>query len=751
MELVRDTVLSLGVSQHANVALAFRYGIICDAPTTDFYYQSKGKNNEDGSLTAKGFIDGIKVEIVINGSVIVTALPIQKEFKTKVGVKARDTIEGAFWGSERFTLQHIVALRKKYLAFPERTATASLRKEIALIANEMSVAKSDRYTLYSQEKDSLNGPDKSDSEVIEVNKESVISTLNMHYDPWITGDELYFLQIPEKEWPAILRSTSIVDLSNLSVSSDVVSRINQYHSQGEKTDIEKIYGLNSVDSSLNVAGRSLKEFLIDLDPEQKEILSKIKDDGPYLLKGSAGTGKSIVGLYHIKDLIVSRASESLFDEDNALYGVITYTNTLVDANSAILENIMPGTVEARVHHTTLDKIVFKLASSYLGIPSRTIYKKRLDSSGISNWLSRFVKPSLSAIDCEIVSKIGWDYVAEEIEELIYGNNITNINQYLSQDRRGRKRGLRANERQAVWICYEAISVMCEEKGARTFGMLRVAALKQLDNDPLWPRYNALFVDEAQDLSKVSRLLCLGLVKNAKSLIMAADTGQSIYTIPPTWSETHEVFNFRGRRSLKLQKSYRSTAEISIAIEPLRLDPGDDDDKSILPKPVRSGPKPSWVEVPLASQGDGVCELVVKYTRSDENSVNAGQIAIIVADNQRAEFYRKTLHSNGLPAQVVSKANPIVLSGGCVHIVTAHSSKGLGFPIVIVPDVHGDYYPTRISLAQCSDDQQREQVFEKHQRLLYVALSRASSFLHMIVDPHYPSQFVSKLSRYQDWE
>jgi superfamily I DNA/RNA helicase len=751
MELVRDTVLSLRISQHASVALAYRYGIICQASTINFYYQTKGKDNQDGSLTAKGVIDNVKVEIVIYGSTIKTALPTQKEFKTKVGVKSRDLIEGAFWGSDRFTLQHVVDLRNKYLESPKSMTVASLRKEISLISKQLSADDSDTITVHPPLKPTTSVTQPAGTELLVPNNEPDIADSITHHDPWITGDELYFLEVPETEWKAIITSSSIVDLPDLNVSADVVSRINQYCSTGEKTDIEKLYALNSEDSSLNVSGRPLQDFMIDLDPEQKKILSKIKEDGPYLIKGGAGTGKSIVGLYHIRDVILSRANESLFDYDTASYGVITYTNTLVDSNSAILESIMPGNVDTLVNHTTLDKLTFKLASTYLGISSRNIVNKRLDSSGISNWLSRFVKPSQSAADWEIISKLGCDYVAEEIEQIIYGNNISILDDYLTQSRRGRKRRLRANERQAVWNSYTAFSEICASKGVTTFGMLRVAALKQLDKDPMWPRYNALFVDEAQDLSKVSRLLCLGLVKNAQSLIMAADTAQSIYTVPPTWSETHKSFDFRRRRPLKLEKSYRSTAEISEAIEPLRLDPGDDDDKSMIPKPVRSGPKPSWVELPLALQGDGVCEIVLSYIRNDKKSVNAGQIAIIVADNKRAEFYLKALRLHDLPAQIVGKGRPILLNGSCVHIVTAHSSKGLGFPVVIVPDVHSDFYPSRISLAQCIDDQQKEQVFENQQRVLYVALSRASSFLHMVVDPHNPSQFVEKLYKSQHWE
>jgi hypothetical protein len=42
----------------------------------------------------------------------------------------------------------------------------------------------------------------------------------------------------------------------------------------------------------------------------------------------------------MRDLIVSRVGESMHDETPAQYGVITYTNTLVDANRKLLANIM---------------------------------------------------------------------------------------------------------------------------------------------------------------------------------------------------------------------------------------------------------------------------------------------------------------------------------------------------------------------------------------------------------------------------
>lgn len=91
-----------------------------------------------------------------------------------------------------------------------------------------------------------------------------------------------------------------------------------------------------------------------------------------------------------------------------------------------------------------------------------------------------------------------------------------------------------------------------------------------------------------------------------------------------------------------------------------------------------------------------------------------------------------------------------MEGENVHVVTAHTSKGLGFPFVFVPDVGSANYPWGVVMNTTRDDGQRDQILESEQRLLYVALSRASHRLFMTVDSIHPSPFVSKLDRQSHW-
>ena len=200
----------------------------------------------------------------------------------------------------------------------------------------------------------------------------------------------------------------------------------------------------------------------------------------------------------------------------------------------------------------------------------------------------------------------------------------------------------------------------------------------------------------------------------------------------------------------LSRSYRATQQIGLAIAPLRADPGDDDDQSPNASPVFSGPRPKWIDAPLARHTAVVAEELQKLLEASNPPINAGQVAIVVRDSQRAARYLSVLAAQGINATLVEKHSPLRLSGNQVHIVTAHSCKGLGFPIVYVVDVHANSYPAKFVLDRARDDQQREQILENEQRLLYVALSRASHRLTMVADPEQPSPMLKRLDRSGMW-
>jgi len=563
--------------------------------------------------------------------------------------------------------------------------------------------------------------------------------------PWISSDELFLLHVPQALWAGVLAAGSMERLQSGTLDAGTRAIIEDYWTNPNPTQVEKLYSLGSGQSATNIAKQSLSAFLLVLDPEQKGALQKLKDDGPYLLKGSAGTGKSLVGLYHIRDMIIKRAGVSLFDSQSATYGVITYTNTLVDANFALLRSITPASEHAGIRCSTLDKMAYGLVEQALGARPNA-----LNTEGISNWINEHIGLELDAKSAEVLERLGSDYVADEIEQVIVGNGLESSRDYVDTERRGRKRGLREFERLAVWDIYERFLRLAEKRHVQTFEQWRAIALKFLRANPNHSKFSSLFVDEAQDFSKVARQLCLELVGDPKNLLLAADTGQSIYALPVSWRQSDPRFDFRRRKPILLARSYRATWQIGAAIAPLRTDPGDEEDSSSNASPVFSGPKPSWIDAPRLRHAELVCAEVQTLLANKENPINAGQIAIIVRDAPSMARYERALSQRGIASELVVKGSPLQINGTRVHIVTAHSSKGLGFPVVFVPELHADVYPWRMLVDKAKDEQQREQIEEAEQRLIYVALSRASHQLCIVVDPDFPSPFVRKLDRKAHW-
>lgn len=569
--------------------------------------------------------------------------------------------------------------------------------------------------------------------------------ISIEHLSWLCEDDLYLLNVPMELWSAILSAGSLENLTSCDIDEDIRWRLLDYWSNPAPTQVEKLYTLAPGQALETIAQQPLANFLIALDPEQKQALQRIKDDGPYLLKGSAGTGKTLVGLYHIRDMILTRAGESLFDEGEARFGVITYTNTLVDASQAVLEAITPVAIHGKILCSTLDKIAYELASRALGRRPNP-----LGIAGLAAWIADSVVPKLTGTTAELLDRLGPRYLANEIEQVIVGNGLESVDEYVSFERRGRKRGLREPERRDVWVVYEELRALCSARNVQTFEQIRTIARQYLKSNPNYPRFAVLFVDEAQDFSREARRLCLELVRDPKHLVLAADTGQSIYTVPASWRSADVRFNFQRRRPIMLEKSYRTTREIGRAIASLRLDPGDEDDRSSDAVPVFSGPKPRWIEAPLCEHARVITEEVDRIVRRQGSPINPGQVAIIVRDTMSAQRFRSALKERGIAAQVIDKDSGLRLKGEGVHIVTAHSAKGLGFPIVFVPEVHEETYPWLFALEGAKDAQHREQILDAEQRLLYVAMSRASHLLIMLVASDKPSPFVQKLDRNAHW-
>lgn len=229
---------------------------------------------------------------------------------------------------------------------------------------------------------------------------------------WITEEELWLLQIPRQHWEGIL-SAADAEAVEVSVPHEIRVRVESYVTSPAGTHVGRVYtlGEDGVDS---VMSRPLHEFLTALDPEQQRVIQSGLNNGPYLVRGGPGTGKSLIGLHAIEAVVKNRQSESLFAATGRpRFGVITYTNTLSGFNESLIRHIRErADDEAVIECSTLDKIVYRLAEVALG---RKPEPRSRDQ--VQGWMRHDVISMLGAAELHLVERLGLAYVVEEIEKV----------------------------------------------------------------------------------------------------------------------------------------------------------------------------------------------------------------------------------------------------------------------------------------------------------------------------------------------
>lgn len=553
---------------------------------------------------------------------------------------------------------------------------------------------------------------------------------------WITEEELWLLKVPEQYWTVVLNSSDAEAISD-SVPNELRQRIESYVTSPASSQIGRVYSLGD-DGVQALLERPLYEFLTALDAEQHRVIQTGLNRGPYLVRGGPGTGKSLIGLHATLAFVKNRRGEYplLPGEDRPRFGVLTYTKTLSTFNESLIKHIAKSAQgDAEIVCSTLDAIVHDLALMALGRKPQP-----RANTEVEGWMRKRILPRLDVNAQTLVERLGLTYIVEEFEKVIHDYDIDGRDAYLVIERRGRQIPLHQSDRETVWSIYERYRQYRERDKIDSWSFMRKLALSELRARTDYPRFNALFVDEVQDLSLTSRRLILALVRDPKFLLLTDDPAQSLYIYPPKWADVDSSLRFGKGRSFILRRNYRTTIEIYRALEPLRADAEDDESKIGRPMPQFSGPQPVWLSAAMGEHPT----LVASVTRSMNQRYPLGNMAVIVRNKQQAAEHVQVLRGAGIKAVAVNREQRIDLAGDAVHVITAHSSKGLEFPVAIVPNVADSTYPGHDRGTQTLEEQ--EERVDAARRLLYVALSRACRELVMITDLGEPSRFEEQLDR-----
>ena len=296
-------------------------------------------------------------------------------------------------------------------------------------------------------------------------------------------------------------------------------------------------------------------------------------------------------------------------------------------------------------------------------------------------------------------------------------------EYVNADRANRGFGLTPAMRQKMYDAFLAYQKELKRRGQLDWGDVpRQIWRLSSDHKLILPIYDVVLVDEAQFFAPIWFEIIKRIVKPGTGhLFLAADPTQGFMKRGQSWRASG--LEVRGR-TLKLEKSYRTTREILSAATLLYRTqlPGDDEDilaPNLLDMP--SGAMPFIV--PVTSEQDEVTRVVNEIRALCQSGVALGDILVIHAHWQGVDRLSERLQREfGAGAIIDPKDAP---KGNQIRVVTLNAATGLESPIVFLCGVHQLYEEEQS--VRLSDDE-RAELIRDNTRKLYMAITRAGQRL-----------------------
>lgn len=458
------------------------------------------------------------------------------------------------------------------------------------------------------------------------------------------------------------------------------------------------------------------ELQYNLPPDSWALIER-KTQGPVLVRGGPGSGKTLVLLYRALHLI---ETPNLLAAPRVLYA--TFTKQLTADARAKVERLR-GAIPPTLTIATIDSVAQALAGG------ATVYD------------AKFLEEAVCGAMADLkVSSLDPAFVAAEIKDVIEWRGVLDVATYRTLRRVGRGAALGTAARATIWAIHEAVRTRLAQTGRRTVGAMRQAALEatvELDDEK---KYDFVLVDEVQDLSTPALGMLVALAKGAgrrRDVMLVGDGGQSIYNRGFRWADVG--LRFGGANVVTLPTSERSTRQI-IAFASHLIG-------GISAEADIDTAKPSSLEgdLPILLRGFHEREDQRDWLASDilsrlEKGESPRTFAAIVRTSKELDRVHEALVRANVPAVKQHEAD--FYRKNAVRVITANSAKGLEFINVYLVGVDDGTYPVHRPAA---DDDERRATIAQEATLLYVAATRARRTLTVLTG-RYPSPFLKDADR-----
>jgi superfamily I DNA/RNA helicase len=264
----------------------------------------------------------------------------------------------------------------------------------------------------------------------------------------------------------------------------------------------------------------------------------------------------------------------------------------------------------------------------------------------------------------------------------------------------------------------------------TWSRVRRRGAELVGSGAVQPRYDAVVVDEAQDLDATALRVLVGLCNAPDRIFVTADANQSIYGSGFRWTDVHADLRFQGRTGV-LRKNYRTTREIGEAAQHYLLG-GELDDEAIERSYAHAdGPLPV---VRIVRGAAAEADLVVRFLREAARDARQGMgaCAVLVPSENAGRALAERLTVAGVTAEFM-RGRELDLEKPVVKVITLQSAKGLEFPVVAVAGFIDGLPPAG---GRGAGEEEMEEDLARQRRVMFVAMTRAMRSL-LVVAPDRP--------------
>ena len=451
-------------------------------------------------------------------------------------------------------------------------------------------------------------------------------------------------------------------------------------------------------------------------------------NGPAMVRGGAGTGKTVVAMHRAKHLADQIAEDPSREGERVLF--TTFTTSLAFDIEANLKTLCPehlSKASPRIEVINLDRWVggflkrkrFGRDIAYFGeerVRLDEIWREIFDERGLPGGLTEA-------------------FVRAEWEQIIQAKGLMAERSYFKVARTGRGTPLDRRKRSALWeIFADYRSRMIDEGLAEPDDAYREAVEILGGEAPNLP-YSSVIVDEGQDMGEQAFRLIRAIVPEGpdgdkNSIFIVGDAHQRIYARRASMSACG--INIRGR-SRKLRLNYRTSDEIRTwavsILEGISVDDLDDGLDSLNGyTSVFKGASP--ILISYVSQEEEVEGLIDWLNSLGQDGIEISDVGILASTNAQLDLIASRLSDAGVEA-VFLKSNQADDRGQVgVRLATMHRAKGLEFHAVVLPFLSKDTFPSKAALRSAVDDVDRQNIIQQQKSLLHVAATRAKRALRI---------------------